>query len=47
MHWLAVFCELLGAFLLAAEAIKTDNLVVFGQKLNGFAPKLLRFHAVD
>jgi hypothetical protein len=47
MHWTGVFFELVGAFLLAAEAIKTKNLVLLGQKMKGIASKLRRFQRMD
>jgi hypothetical protein len=47
MHTIGVLLELLGAFLLAAEAIKTANLVLLGQRLNGVAYRIRGFHQAD
>lgn len=47
MHTIGVLLELLGAFFLAAEAIKTKNLVLLGHKLYGVASTLRRFQQAD
>lgn len=47
MHLLGVLCELVGGFLLAAEAIKTKNLILLAQRLYGIASKIRGFQRAD
>ena len=47
MHLVGVAFELLGGFLLAAEAIKTQNLILLAQRLYGIASKIRGFQRAD
>jgi hypothetical protein len=47
MHILGVLFEVLGAFFLAVEAIKTANLLKLGRMMHSVALALRRFHTRD